>query len=236
MIYNILSMKYNALDLFSGSGSATKFFRESEEWNVQGIDINPKKENDLEKNILDVKPEMFEKDINFIWASPPCKSFSVANIGNNWHKKNDQLRLPKSEKAVNGVQMVYHTLWLIQELDPDYWFLENPRGGLRKVIGEPQKEKRKKLDKELNVSEQKDSNYPGTVTYCQFGDTVMKPTDLWGEHPTDFKYLFCGNGMSCHTSASRGSKKGLQYKNKSDRAKIPEGLAKEVFEKVNKSI
>lgn len=224
-----------ALDLFSGTGSATKYFRESDEWVCRGVDINPEREEDLEKDILDLKLEEIQKDIDFIWASPPCKSFSIGGDG-SWKKKSDRLRMPRNEKAYNGIRMVMKTLQLIEELNPDYWFMENPRGGLRGLIGEPQHDRRRELDKQLNVKEQKDANYPGTVTYCQFGDTRMKPTDLWGEHPENFKYKFCGNGKSCHTSAPRGSKTGTQGRNKeADRWRVPEGLAKHVFKTVNKT-
>lgn len=229
-------MRY-AIDLFSGTGSATKYFRESDDWNVVGIDISPDRVEDIKSDILDIKPSMFHHKPDFIWASPPCKSFSIANIYNNWDAKNDRLRLPRSEKALEGVRLLYHTLYLINSLEPEYWFLENPRGGMRKIIGEPQYNQRKKLDKNLNVANQKDANYPGTITYCQFGDDRMKPTDLWGNHPESFEYKFCGNGMDCHNSASRGSDNGTQSRNKgADRWKVPDGLAKSVFESVNEGL
>lgn len=230
-------MTFNAVDLFSGTGSATKYFRESDDWNVVGIDIDPDREEDIEANIFDIKPEHFEEDIDFVWGSPPCKSFSVANIQNNWTVKSERLRLPQSQKAVNGVGMVFHTLRLIESIDPDYWFMENPRGGLRKIIGEPQHDRRRQLDKELLVKEQKDANYPGTVTYCRFGDNVMKPTDLWGEHPESFEYRYCGQGKKCHNSMSRNRKESFQFRNKgSDRWRVPDGLAEAVFEAVDEAI
>jgi len=38
-----------AVDLFSGTGSATEPFRESENWKVIGIDINPERERTTTK-------------------------------------------------------------------------------------------------------------------------------------------------------------------------------------------
>lgn len=229
-------MTHQALDLFSGTGSATKYFRKSDDWQVHGVDINPDREGDMEMDILELEAEMIESDIDFIWASPPCKSFSLGS-DNSWFKNNERLRMPENEKAENGIRMVYRSLRLIRELNPEYWFLENPRGGLRAIIGEPQHDKRRQLDKELSTREQKDANYPGTVTYCQFGDNRMKPTDLWGEHPDSITYPFCGNGEPCHTSAPRGSDTGTQGRsNKSDRWRIPDELAKTVFEAVHEEI
>lgn len=62
-----------------------------------------------------------------------------------------------------------------------------------------------------------------TVTYCQYGDTRMKPTDIWTNHPMPNFKPPCHNGDSCHVSAPRGAKTGTQgLKNSILRAKIPE--------------
>lgn len=203
-----------ALDLFSGTGSATKPFRESDDWDVIGVDKNPDIETDIEKDVLDLKPSDFDRDIDFIWASPPCKKFSVAAIGHHWNKVNDNY-FPEKKGCVEAVRVVYHTLWLIQSLSPEYWFMENPRGMLRSLIGMPS----------------------GTVTYCQFGDDRMKPTDLWGRHPDNFEYRSCSNGSDCHTASPRGSKTGTQgRKSVKDRWRVPQGLAEHVFETVNEGM
>lgn len=115
------------------------------------------------------------------------------------------------------MKLVRHTVNLIQELNPDYWFIENPRGMLRNILGKPA-----------------ESEYGGgTVTYCQYGDDRMKPTDLWGNHPEGFEYKSCSNGGDCHVSASRGSQTGTQGKSSSEkRAMVPEGLSKAILEAV----
>ena len=66
------------------------------------------------------------------------------------------------QSFVDGVNQ--HVLKLIRELNPQYWFIENPRGGLRKM----------RFMKDL-------PRY--TLTYCQYGDTRMKPTDIFTNHP-----------------------------------------------------
>jgi hypothetical protein len=222
-------MTYLALDLFSGTGSATRYFRESDKWEVVGIDKNPNLESDIESDVLNFDVNEVNESVDFVWASPPCKSFSVANIYNNWSLKSKDLRLPKSKKALKGVELVFYTLYIIENLNPTYWFLENPRGGLRKIIGEPQADERR--------SNMPDRCSPGTVTYCQFGDDRMKPTDLWGVHPESFEYPFCSKGADCHNSATRGSDEGTQGRNKgADRWRVPDGLAKAVFDAVNNSL
>ena len=49
-----------------------------------------------------------------------------------------------------------------------------------------------------------------TVTYCQYGDNRMKPTDIWTNHPNPKFKPMCKNGQPCHVSAPRGSKTGIQ--------------------------
>lgn len=64
-----------------------------------------------------------------------------------------------------------------------------------------------------------------TVTYCQYGDNRMKPTDIWTNHPNPKFKPMCKNGAPCHESAPRGSKTGTQgLKCKIDRSRIPKEL------------
>lgn len=64
-----------------------------------------------------------------------------------------------------------------------------------------------------------------TVTYCQYGDSRMKPTDIWTNHPEPNFKPMCKNGMPCHVSAPRGSKTGTQgLKGSVERSKIPTEL------------
>ena len=51
--------------------------------------------------------------------------------------------------------------------------------------------------------------YRNTVTYCQYGDTRMKPTDIWSNTQWVSKPI-CKNGAPCHVRAPRGAKTGTQ--------------------------
>lgn len=67
-----------------------------------------------------------------------------------------------------------------------------------------------------------------TVTYCQYGDKRMKPTDLWINFNFDGK--MCRNRDKCHVSAPRGSRTGTQgLKDAKDRAVIPPKLCEEII-------
>ena len=204
------------VDLFSGTGSATKAFRESDEWKVFDVELNERDDVDfdseridLEKSIMDVRPEELPDQVDVVWASPPCTTFSTASLGHYWEKG-----MPDKEKTVNHIGFVYQTLWLINEMQPDYWFLENPRAMLRNVMPFPP---------------------AGTVTYCQYGADEQKPTDLYGVHPPSMKYNACPKGANCHDPAPRGENhQGTQamIKDSVERAKIPYELSKAVKEAV----
>ena len=61
-----------------------------------------------------------------------------------------------------------------------------------------------------------------TITYCQYGDTRMKPTDIWTNHPNPRFKPPCHNGDPCHVSAPRGAITGTQgLKGSMERSRIP---------------
>ena len=70
-----------------------------------------------------------------------------------------------------------------------------------------------------------------TITYCQYGDTRQKPTDIWTNHKDPQFKPPCKPGAPCHQPAPRGSKTGTQgLKNKVERARIPQELCEHVVE------
>lgn len=147
---------------------------------------------------------------NIIWASPPCTAFSVAAIGKNWTKVGNDY-LPKNPRAELGLKLVQKTLEIIEHFNPTYFFIENPRGMLRKMP----------IMAHLNRQ---------GVTYCQYGDTRMKPTDIWTNSDKWIPRPMCSNGSSCHISAPRGSRTGTQgLSNAFERSKIPRDLCIEIL-------
>ena len=140
-----------------------------------------------------VSPRDIIKDFgnpDVIWASPDCSSYSIAAISHHRSKVDGDL-VPISAYAKRCDEVNQHMLRLILALSPKYWFIENPRGGMRKM----------KFMECL-------PRY--TVTYCQYGDTRMKPTDIWTNHPNPKFKPACHNGDTCHEPAPRGSRSGTQ--------------------------
>ena len=157
---------------------------------------------------FDVTKVPFQPDV--IWASPPCTGFSVAAIGHHWAGGKGAY-IPKTETAKLGIELVKKTLEIINHFQPTYWFMENPRGVLRKLD----------VVKELKRN---------SVTYCQYGDERMKPTDIWTNSDVWTPKPMCKNGDPCHVAAPRGSRTGTQGRaNAYERSKIPEELCREIL-------
>jgi hypothetical protein len=203
------------LELFAGTRSISKAFERrghetySVEWNkdFENITLYEDINNVTAKDII----KLCGGVPDVIWASPDCTTYSIAAISHH-RKKNEHTNNldPVSDYAKFCDKTNKHVLDLITELKPRYYFIENPRGGMRKMD----------FMKGL---------YRYTVTYCQYVDTRMKPTDLWTNHPNPNFKPMCSNGDSCHESSPRGSHTGTQgLKNAKERSVIPEKLCEHI--------
>lgn len=209
-------MKIKVLELFAGTRSIGKAFEKnghqvfSVEWDkhFENIDLY----EDIGKiTTEDILSKFGHPDV--IWASPDCTTFSIAAISHHRKKNKQTGNLDAvSDYAKFCDKVDQHVLELIKQLSPTYYFIENPRGGMRKMT----------WMKDL-------PRY--TITYCQYGDTRMKPTDIWTNHPNPNFLPPCKNGDKCHTPAPRGSKTGTQgLKGAKERSVIPEDLCTHIVE------
>lgn len=218
------------LELFAGTRSIGKAFEArghevfSVEWDkhFDRIDLYADIGTLTAQDIL----ERFGRP-DVIWASPDCSTFSVMAISKHRRKNPQTGELdPITDYAKFCDRVDRHVLDLIRELQPAFYFIENPRAGMRKMSwmqGLPRY----------------------TVTYCQYGETRMKPTDIWTNHPApDFKPP-CKNGDPCHDRAPRSAtlkklkaqgldvpKGGTQYgmKTSQERAAIPVQLCEHIVD------
>ena len=194
------------LDLFSGLGGWSAAFAERGH-DVTTMDIDPRFNPTICHDILSVSPAALDDDWDIILASPPCECFSVASIGKYWYPD----KAPRNDKAVSALAIVSRTVNLINALKKRAFIIENPRGMMRTLSFMWGFERR-------------------TVTYCQYGETRMKPTDLWGGFPSNLVLKPpCKNGDPCHVRASRGARTGTQgIKGADKRAMVPYKLSLDV--------
>jgi len=181
------SVEVRALDLFAGLCGWSQPFADRGH-DVFSVDLDERFDVSLHADILTLTAADLPWRPDIILASPPCEAFSVLTIGRNWAPG----RVPKTDKALVSIELVKATRRLIDELAPMYFVIENPRAMLRKLPMLADLERR-------------------TVTYCQYGEPFMKPTDLWGGFPPSFQTRpMCKPRAQCHVSSPRGSTTGIQ--------------------------
>ena len=105
------------LDLFSGTGSVTRAFRNSGH-EVTSLDMDPRGAPTICQNILDWQYKTLPRGhFDVVWASCPCEQYSVAR--SNASTPRDLL---------NADTLVLRTQEIIDWFRPRHWFVENPSG------------------------------------------------------------------------------------------------------------
>lgn len=195
---------YAVLDLFCGLGGFSAAFAEADRWTVTTVDIEARFDPDICADVFDLRPSDFEREFDVALASPPCTQFSIA-ASRFYRFENGE---PQTEDAADALALVHHTVGLIRGLSPTYWLLENPVGKLRHVWRAPN----------------------ATLTQCQYGRALRKPTDLWGDLPPAV-FKTCSPGGGCHDDEPRGMGSGENHvRDPAERAKVPHDLSDAIRE------
>lgn len=216
---------FKVLELFAGTCS---FSKEAEKFGAEcfTIDNDSRFKVTAEMDIMKLKAFSLPVYFDVIWASPPCQCFSTGSFGKHWTGGHRAYK-PADEKTKTALKLLDKTVKIISELHPTFYFIENPRAMMRKVI-EPIFEKYSIRDYEIK-----------TVWYCAYGDKSAKPTDIFTNLESWNPRPLCRNGnpLCHHERAPRGAKTGTQGKNGSmERAVIPAALCNEIAFNVREAI
>lgn len=171
-------MPLQSLELFSGNATVSKKLRKHG-YKTHTLDIRAETNPTICVDFLkwDYKKAFKPGEIDFLWASPDCKTWSIAARGkhrigiNNWSGNNRYKPVPskyplqpKTEYARQCNKMILRLIRVINYLKPKVWVIENPRAMLRHFP--PMKRLTAK-------------NYLVSVYYCNHGHYLRKHTDLW---------------------------------------------------------
>jgi site-specific DNA-cytosine methylase len=162
-------MTFKTLELFKGTGSFSKVASKMKMKNIS-LDNVEKFKPDILIDILkwDYK-EFFKHYIpDFIWASPPCNTYS--HLAYKLQERNIKTAEPLSTRAKLGTAILYKTLQIInyaKKLNPNLLFvIENPRGMMR-------------FDKKIKKL------HIALATYSAYGDQKYKPTNFFSNFPLE---------------------------------------------------
>lgn len=237
------------LDLFSGGKSLSKALSTYKDIEIITLDFEKKYNPDICINILDnnciqeIEKKLNGRNLDFIWASPPCEKWSFAcgvKGGNiyfesikekgkmvdfkirenfNVNSKYSILKTPEKvkEEAINAMRIVDKTFMIINYFKPKHWCIENPKDFMEIYIN-------KNYDCHTNL-----------CTYCQYGFEYRKPTTIFSDIDLDLRA--CKIGDKCHNNNfyCRGKINKIRnissVRNYIERSEVPEKLIVEILKK-----
>jgi site-specific DNA-cytosine methylase len=193
------------LELFKGSGSVGKQAR-AMGFDVISLDLDPIYTPDIETDILkwDYKNAGIRPD--FIWASPPCNTFSPLAYPRK--ARNTKTAEPLTDNARLGTRILHRTLSIIKYFEsknPNMkYVMENPRGMMR------------------HDAKVKQLPFEATTYYCYYNDGRLKPTNFWSNFDLGLKPI----GKKCKNPIN------VQYAPLMVRYMIPSKLIKHILSQV----
>tara|TARA_R110002073_G_scaffold24415_4_gene82522 strand:- start:821 stop:1555 length:735 start_codon:yes stop_codon:yes gene_type:complete len=208
------------LELFSGTGSVGKVAKKMG-FKVISVDNEEKFKPDI---LQDISKWNFKSDkrlpskIDYIWASPPCVSFSLLNNAMKTPHRKADLK-PLTETGRLGNKLLNKTISIInyyRSKNPNLKFaIENPRGYMRKMPA------MKKLPRT-------------TTSYSQYGFNYNKPTDFWTNFKLVLKPVDTSKNPSAMKKAGKMAEGGAQGQSRETLYRIPGPLMRSILTQMKK--
>jgi hypothetical protein len=207
------------LELFKGTGSVGKVLEQAGH-EVVSLDILAKFNPTHICDIMDFEYRQYQpKHFDIVWASPECKVYSQLQTTNVGATRKYKCREELDQARRDNSKYVEKVLEIIQYLDPDEWYIENPYYSAMKDLACMKSLASHRFD------------------YCRFGTVYKKPTRVWSNR-TDLENHVCTCTTKRHLfklGIARSSmvvvNQETDVTNAIDRYRIPEGLVKHIFSK-----
>lgn len=129
------------VDLFSGLGGASEAMAQDPNWNVLRIENNLLLQDvpftiieDVKVTARRVKSNWDCPKLDLIWASPPCREFSLA------YASPRSIAARAGEHYEPDMSLLEAAIEIIETVKPKYWVIENVVGSIRyfgEFLGEP---------------------------------------------------------------------------------------------------
>tara|TARA_R110000796_G_scaffold214969_1_gene330982 strand:+ start:607 stop:1242 length:636 start_codon:yes stop_codon:yes gene_type:complete len=204
------------LDLFSGTHSVGKVCEELG-YEVVSLDLT-KADYNVDIMDFDYKSKFKPKEFDIVWASPPCVTFSVARLcwlGQKTKYFGDKIitrEMLENDMNECGLPILRKAEEIIKYLEPELYFIENPKTGRMKEFME---------------------HHPHyDVDYCMYSNWgYKKSTRIW-TNKVGFKPLLCNKKCGNMSDGKHNTQLGGQRgKRTSDvnRSRVPTDLIKQLI-------
>lgn len=153
-----------SIELFSGTGKFTDLMQRAGYF-CESVDIRKRKgvcEPDIRADLIKLRSWQFShKTYNVIYAALPCQIWSIASC--NFHMKDG---IPQTDTAIEHIKLLKKLMFFIDKSNPDFFFIENPRGHLR-------------FYKPFLIWLYKKNAMCKTITLSSYGFDTTKPTNIF---------------------------------------------------------